>query len=155
MPRNKLRAAAVAMIAAGTAMTACTGGTIYAHYKNTRGWERTDTAIFELPPMAEGGTYSTAVGLRINAGYPFADICLIVDQRAMPGGTTRSDTLYRRLIDSRNRALGNGLNNFQYEFHVGDSRLRKGDTLMVAVRHYMKRETLPGIEDIGVMVTRR
>ena len=145
----------MAMIAAGTAFAACTGGTVYAHYKHTRGWERTDTAVFALSPMEVSGTYSTAVGLRINADYPFADICIIVDQQALPGGTTRSDTLNCRLIDSRNRALGNGLNNFQYEFHVGDRRLRKGDSLRVAVRHYMKRETLPGIEDIGVKVTRR
>lgn len=139
-------------MAACSAFAACTGGTIYDSYKHMRGWERTDTATFSVPAVTTGGTYTTSVGLRINAHYPFTGICMIVDQRIMPTGTVHSDTLNCKLTDRRGQALGNGLSNYQYLFNASRLKLREGDSLVVAVRHNMKRETLPGIEDIGVRV---
>lgn len=152
MPLNKRRSAIAAIMAACSALAACTGGTIYDSYKHMRGWERTDTAMFPVPAVPTGGTYTISIGLRINAHYPFTGICMIVDQRILPAGTVHSDTLNCKLTDGRGQALGNGLSNYQYLFDASRLKLREGDSLVVAVRHCMKRETLPGIEDIGVKV---
>lgn len=147
----KTMAAAVTMAAA---LTACSGGTVYDRYKHVTEWERADTASFVVPAMTAGGAYSTDVGLRINANYPFKGICLIVDRRVLPADIVLSDTIDCLLIDNNGRATGRGLSNYQYLFHVDNMKLNQGDSLIVTVRHNMKRETLPGIEDIGLKVTR-
>lgn len=155
MPRNSVCKALAAMAAALAALSACDENTVYNSYRPVGVWERTDTVKFAVPQAKAEGTYTTEVGLRINAQYPFTGICIIVDRRIMPGDIRHSDTLNCKLIDKRGNALGHGLSNYQYLFATSQCRLKKGDSLFVNVRHHMKRETLPGLEDIGIKVTRR
>lgn len=154
MPRNRFLKAAAAALAAVAALAACGDGTVYDRYKPVDGWERADTATFHVRPAKAAGTYRTDVGLRTNAQYPFTGICIIVDRRILPADTRRSDTLYCRLTDKRGKPLGHGLSNYQYQFSAPACQLQEGDSLIVSVRHNMKRETLPGIEDIGLKMTR-
>lgn len=144
--------AAAAVIA--TAAMGCTDGIIYDQYKPLNGWEKADTAKFSVPAATETGVYRTDIGLRTNADYPFTGICLIVDKLILPAGTTQSDTLNCQLIDRHGRATGRGLSNYQYLFNTSSTSLKKGDSLVVTVRHNMKRETLPGIEDVGLKITK-
>ena len=77
------------MAAALAALSACDENTVYNSYRPVGVWERTDTVKFAVPQAKAEGTYTTEVGLRINARYPFTGICIIVDRRIMPGDIIR------------------------------------------------------------------
>src|SRR3712207_7962744 len=65
---------------------ACTGNKVYDRYVHTpvAGWEKNDTLVFCLSPMAKAGQYEADLGLRITTDYPFMGLTLIVDQMICP-----------------------------------------------------------------------
>lgn len=147
----------LAAIAAIVLMAACNQRRVYDSYLPTplSGWEKNDTLTFITAPMDTSGVYATTLGLRTNSAYPFTAITLIVEQRAMPAGTLRTDTLNCQLTDERGTPTGKGTNYYQYEFPVGKMTLHAGDSLHINVRHDMKREILPGIANVGICIERR
>ena len=44
---------------------------------------------------------------------------------------------------------------FQYNSHIKDLSVEKGDSVEVRVRHNMKREILHGIMDIGIQLNKK
>ena len=156
-------AAAIALTATLAAgLAACTDGTVYDSYKPLGEWERADTASFRIPPAGATGTYATDVNIRTNGNYPFMALTIIVDRTVMAtdtalaaAATTRSDTIDCRLADEKGSSTGSGLSNFQHTFRLPDTELRRGDSMVVSIRHNMMRETLPGIEDVGIKLTRK
>ena len=129
----------------GLLCVACQQKTVYNHYEHTplSGWERND------------GQYREEIGLRISGAYPFMGLNLVVEQRVMPSGDTRRDTLNCTVIDDKGNAKGRGVSHYQYLFHLTTLSLHKDDRLYIAIRHDMKREILPGISDIGVKLSRQ
>lgn len=136
------------------ALVACNRKTVYHHYEHTpiAGWEKNDTLTFDVGPVAAGGHFHEEIGLRINGMYPFMSLCLVIDQTTQPGGLLRRDTLNCSLIDNRGNVKGRGISSYQYNFHLTDITLAAGDSLHVCVRHNMKREILPGIADVGILL---
>ena len=63
-----------------------------------------------------------------------------------------SDTITCSLFDADGSIKGKGVSLFQYNSHIKDLSIEKGDSIEVRVRHNMKREILHGITDIGVRV---
>lgn len=147
---------AATALAVTVSLSSCNDNKVYDHYEHTplAGWEKNDRLSFSVPAAKEDGTYTTDIGLRINATYPFMGLTLIVDQHILPTDITISDTLHCDLIDTDGNTRGQGVNFYQYQFHVGEQALHQGDSLQVSVRHDMKREILPGISDIGLIVER-
>ena len=94
------------------------------------------------------------VGLRINDAYPFKALCLIVDQMVFPEKTIMSDTINCQLFDNDGKNQGHGVSLYQYTFPVGARRLKNGDSLVIRIRHNMKREIVPGVSDVGVSLQR-
>jgi len=138
-------------------LTACQDDTVYSCYVHTSlsGWEKNDTLTFQIPAMKQTGTYTEEVGIRINSLYPFTGLRLVVDQLITPSNETRSDTLDFELIDEQGYALGQGVSCKQYTCRLTNLSLNEGDSLYIAIRHDMKREIMPGINDVGFKVTRR
>ena len=136
------------------ALASCNGRRVYDKYANTpiSGWEKNDTLSFEVQPLADGGTYEVSLGLRINDSYPFTGLTLIVEQHVFPSGTVQTDTVSCKLTDRHGNTDGYGISYYQYSFPVADIRLQQGDSVLVKVRHDMKREILPGISDVGVCI---
>ena len=61
-----------------------------------------------------------------------------------------------KLIDQRGNSKGiGGISYYQYNFNLKDITVMKGDSIIVSVRHNMKREILPGISDIGYMLIKK
>ncbi len=151
---NLLAMTAISVIAS---LSSCNDNKVYDHYEHTplAGWEKNDRLSFSVPAAKEDGVYTTDLGLRINATYPFMGLTLIVDHHILPADTTVSDTLHCDLIDTNGNTCGQGVNFYQYQFHVGEIPLHQGDSLQVSVRHDMKREILPGVSDIGLIVERK
>lgn len=151
--RNRLIIATLLTVALTT--VSCNRKTIYSHYEHTpiSGWEKNDLLSFSLSPLPHDGLFREEVGVRINSAYPFMGLTLIVEQQIMPSGTTRSDTLWCKLIDNDGTIQGQGISYYQYSFHLCNLHLLKGDSLSVSIRHNMKREILPGISDIGLTLS--
>lgn len=135
-------------------MAGCTTDTVYNSYQHTpiKGWEKNDTLKFDIPRLAEGGPYALDLGLRINSAYPFMSLTLIVEQTIYPGNRQYRDTLNCPLINENGNMLGQGVSSFQYNFHANRLHLDTGDSLHITVRHDMKREILPGVSDIGIIL---
>ena len=137
------------------ATTACQKGKVYDAYQHTPldGWEKYDTLVFDVPPVANDALYSTDVGLRIDNTYPFMRLTLIIEHRTSSSAKILSDTIDCDLIGENGIAKGQGINCYQYSFHVRDTYIQQGDSLQVCIRHDMKREMLPGISDVGIKLS--
>lgn len=141
---------AVLLVAVG--LTACTGGLVYDHYAHTPadGWERGDALTFDVDSLPADGVYDMQLGMRATSDYPFMSVTVIVDTKALPSQPESHDTVVCHLVDDRGNPMGHGVGNYQYEFPVSRRHYRRGDSLHIAVRHDMRRETIGGITDVGI-----
>lgn len=137
-------------------LAACNGRYVYDRYVSTpvAGWEKNDTLTFEISPVDSTRPYLSRLGLRITDAYPFTAITMIVEQRLLPGNKVFVDTVNCKLTDRRGNPSGNGLSYHQYVFPVRSMHLQHGDSIYVRIRHDMKREILPGISDVGMLLHR-
>ncbi len=133
----------------------CDNRTIYSHYEHTplQGWEKNDALDFGTV-IPQDGYYLEKVGVRINSDYPFMGLTLIVDQTFYPSMQTICDTLDCSLVGKDGNRKGQGISHFQYEFPLKTLGLNEGDSVSVRIHHTMKREILPGISNIGVILQR-
>jgi len=133
-------------------LAACQQRAAFSHYEpvSLNGWNREDTVKFTFGPVAESNSFCEILGLRASLDYPFTNLSLIVEQEVMPSGSVRCDTLNLSLIDVDGSPKGKGVNHYQYVIPLNSISLLKGESLLVNVRHNMKREYLPGISDIGL-----
>ena len=138
------------IMAVALTLTSCNRLMIYSHYESisTEGWERNDSKDFHVA-IREGGTYAESFGLRTTRDYPYTNLSVIVTQQAQPSGIQRADTLNIDITDKEGNELGQGLNYRQIDIALPAIQLEAGDSLFVNIRHYMRRELLPGIADIG------
>ena len=139
------------------ACVACDHQTVYSHYEPVAisGWEKNDTLGFFTPPLHQAGIYQEKVGLRISGLYPFMGLTLIIDQTKLPSMETESDTLNCSLIDDKGNAKGPGISHYQYEIPLKTISVKEGESLHIDIRHDMKREILPGISDVGIILTKQ
>lgn len=133
----------------------CNSRTIYSHYAHTplQGWEKNDSMRFDIT-IPQEGNYLEKVGVRINNEYPFMGLTVIIDQTVYPSLQTLRDTLDCDLVGEDGNVKGQGINHYQYEFPLKSLALHEGDSVSIRIHHTMKREILPGISDIGVILTR-
>ena len=140
-------------------LSSCTENRVYDRYQHTPvvGWERNDTLKFDdIARFKHAVCYTANLGLRINGYYPFTGLTLIIDKLTLPSHAVESDTINCKLIDQRGNSKGiGGISYYQYNFNLKDITVMKGDSIIVSVRHNMKREILPGISDIGYMLIKK
>lgn len=155
MNRHKLIVALALTVA--TALASCNRKTVYNHYQHTSaaGWEKDDTLTFEGIAIPEGGVYTEEIGLRTGSDYPFQSLTFIIEQTVSPSGDTRSETFTAHLMSEDGETLGHGVSLYQYRFPFRSLTLQEGDTLSIRIHHDMKRETLPGIFDVGMKLRRQ
>lgn len=135
-------------------LSAC-GNKVYDRYEHAPvgGWEKNDTLTFHVPRIAETGVYEEKLGLRIDNSFPFMRLALIVETIVMPNYHVLRDTIMPELVDIHGRYTGNGIGLFQYTIPFRELHLREGDSLRICVRHDMKREIIPGVSDVGIMLS--
>ena len=136
---------------------ACQSEVAYHHYRHVSspGWDKSDTLHFNIPPVRESGDYEVLAELRTDKNYPFQKITLIVSQTVIPEGNSFYDRLDCRLVNQNGVIEGDGISYFQYQFHVRDMKLNKGDSIHLCISHNMKREIMPGIADVGICLKQK
>lgn len=143
-------------------LSSCQDTQVYDRYTHTpiAGWEKNDTLVFDIPPLAASGYYQEQLGLRITGAYPFMGLTLIVEQTIYPDKkkkwekTEKVDTIQCNLIDENGSTCGQGISYYQYSFPINIYHMSEQDYIHVTIRHDMKREILPGISDIGLKLNR-
>lgn len=150
-----MRRAAYTLLICIALLSAC-GGTLYDHYEHAPigGWDKNEAMNFHVPAMADDVHCTEQVGLRIDNSFPFMSLTLIVETTVTPSGKVYRDTIAPLLINRNGHATGSGINNHQYTVPVRELSLSVDDSLTISVRHDMKREVMPGITDVGVILTR-
>ena len=63
-----------------------------------------------------------------------------------------NDTIRCKLRDEKGIPRRQGVSYYQYSFHIDDLQLQQDDSIQVDIRHDMKREMLPGIGDVGILM---
>ena len=137
-------------------VSACDENTVYDSYAHTpiNGWEKNDTLNYSVPPLRDSGSFEVIIGLHINRYYPFTSVSLVVEQRILPGFRFHRDTLRCQFLPDDN-LREQAVSYSQFDFPLRNLDLRRGDSLVVTIRHAMKREILPGISDIGFKMAKK
>lgn len=133
-------------------ITACNEDMAYSKYADisTVGWERSDSIVFNIPPLKKSGIYNLVLGTRISNDFPFKSIDVIVEQTVYPKKITYCDTITYHFFDNDGRMLGSGISNHQYLCSVSSHSYQQNDSVHIYVRHNMKREILTGITSVGI-----
>ena len=153
--RNKAKIFILAV--AGLLLAACNQGVIYNHYEHVDndGWERNDTMHVYVPAVKEAGSYRQQLMLRTDNSMPFLSLSVVVEQDIFPSGMKLRKRIECPLIEKNGRVMGKGISCYQYSFNLDDVELYEGDSLHVYVMHHMKRETMPGITDVGMELIKK
>lgn len=145
------------------------------------GWETGDTLHFTVDSLPRTAPYNVAVGLRTSAAQPFpyrslwlvvrerwtvpalydqmADSALLMRLHAVRAADStawhfeHTDTVQLRLTDAEGDVVGEGISRFQYVFTLHTHVLPRGARADVSIFHLMRRDMLPGITDVGIMLT--
>ncbi len=151
--RNKALALTLAM--AALLSMSCNRQVIYSRYNHVEndGWERNDTMHFHIPAIKQVGTYHQQFMLRTNNSLPFLGVSIIVEQEIFPMHRKIRKRIDCNLVEENGRVLGSGISNYQYTFDLDSILLNEGDSLDVHIMHHMKLETMPGISDVGFLIS--
>ncbi len=149
------------------ALSGCHRHTVYNHYVSTKieEWSQHDTLHFSLRPLRTAGRYESSIGLRTSSDYPFRGLTLIVEQDIIPAPADRNgqpsltrhivDTLNATLVEKDGTQLGKGIGLYQYVYPLRTYQLKKGDSLVFHVHHFMRKQDLMGVADVGVSLEKR
>jgi gliding motility-associated lipoprotein GldH len=119
-------------------------------------WNRQKTARFEAEITDTLSAMRVDINLRTGSDYPYRNIYLFVSTFA-PGGERITDTLEYMLADEKGRRYGRGRGdirelNLSYRENVFFPAT--GNYLFL-IDHAMRTETLTGIYDIGIKISRQ
>lgn len=134
--------------------TACTGEVAYHHYEHVaeEGWDKEDTLILKTDTLYETATYSVEVNLRTTAEYPYKQLMLMVEEKLLPNKTKRVFPVTFQIASDEGERNGEKLLYYELEKQLAMQQLSQGDSLQFRIYHKMRRQTLPGIKDVGIRI---
>lgn len=145
------------LLMVAVALCACTPGTPYHRFLplSQEGWDRADTVAFDLPVIADARECKLQVELRATRLFPYTDLWIGVEQRDSDQVLLCYDTLHIDMADSTGRLDGHGLTLLEYaSAPLSLASMPKGECRQVRLFHLMSRETVAGLLDVGLCVSR-
>ncbi len=147
-----------AALASVCLLCACGRGDAAFEYLPTpvEGWEQSDTLRFHTDTVRRGGVYELTLGVRTSQStpYPFQTLWLVVRQQWHSPDSLRTDTVECRLATANGDDTGHGVSISQHIFPIAEFQVPEGASADITVTHFMRRELLPGITDVGVRLRR-
>ena len=134
-------------------LCSCDRSTIYssAYTLPASGWDMDSAVHFDFKVNEPATAYDVVIFVRHRDNYPYQNMWLIVEN--MPSAT--ADTIEFYLADQRGRWLGSGMGKtkqmpvlYEQNYHFADS------CCSMSIRHAMRDETLHGVSDIGLRITK-
>ena len=111
----------------------------YEDITDPEGWWERDTIYLRPDTIALAGTYRCDLNIRTTSVYPYRNFSVI----AHINGRKERHTLH---FDIAN----NGTAYTEQQATLGLLTLQRGDSVIVAVKQNMRRETMPGIAGVGL-----
>lgn len=144
-------------ICASALLLSCTDNRVFHAYKSVdaNAWNKQDIVEFTVDSLQATANYQEAIGIRINNDYPFTTLNIIVEQTVYPSKQHFNDTIDCRLIDEDGQKIGRGQSLWLTTHHLRDIQLTSKDSLVINLRHNMRREMLEGVTDIGVIIEKK
>lgn len=139
-------------------LTACDiSDTPYHHYTDIseEGWLNRDTLTFKVDTIRKAGDYTTYLCVRTQYEYPYRYLSVIAEQTVMPKGKKQKAVEKLEIVNKEGAQGGTGITYHTYEVPMFDEALAPGDSMRIAVKHNMTRETMPGIISVGIKVKRK
>ncbi len=152
--RSRLLTGIVAATVLLVLSTGCDKRTLFHSYRHVpcQEWNRTDTLTFTIDTIGRDALCRFELELRTTDSYPYRSLWVIVESQFTSPLFLRRDTVECRLMDSGYQHTGSGVHVYQYTTTLPPLPLHKGQTGRVSVRHFMSRERLPGIRDVGLCI---
>lgn len=144
-----------AMVAAAAITTGCSDHpSAFSHYTQIpeSGWRYDDTLRFtpDIPPSVSG---ELRLGLRHNGDYPYRNLWVEVTTPVAGDSTAvRRDTLSVELADRYGHWKGTGLGALRQLDTVITPAITVDSGRTIMVRHIMRCDTLPDIEQVGIFI---
>lgn len=122
----------------------------------SEGWEPADTLHFRVDTLKQTADYLLSVGLRttVTRPYPFRTVWLVVKTAWHNPSLQTCDTIECKLTNEDGEQLGDGVSLIQYNFPLRRLTLRAGQSGQILIHHFMQREQLEGITDVGIRMER-
>lgn len=157
-------------------ISSCQDKTVFHQYEATdiEGWDVTERVDFSIDTLTFGGNFQPTLHLRTTTGgeYPFQALAIAVTQRwvlpaksapatpAKSATTTaplatdsllieRTDTLQCRFTTNTGHRLEKGISRSQFSYSLPQLHLPTGAVGTISITHLMRKETIPGISDVG------
>lgn len=114
------------------------------------GWQADDVKSFDFQVEDTIRQHEFFIDLRHDQDYPFSNLYLFVDFE-FPNGRVRRDTVLCELADSRGVWQGTGTGPI-VDHRIGiqtHTAFPISGTYEVNIAHAMRRDPLPGIQDVG------
>lgn len=133
-------------------VTACNDDRVYSQFVHTgvEGWDKHEPITFGIDTVQQTGLYALSLGMRASREYPFKNLQVALEYTVFPRQQKQQEVINITVSDNDGNMLGHGISLYEYDLPIQKFNLNKGDSIAVTVRHNMKRETLPGIVDIGM-----
>lgn len=135
-----------------TLFVSCMENVAYHHYEPIprEGWYVRDTVTFHIDTIPATANYTTYLCLRTTPDYPYHNFAAMVTQYIPTQSSLTRKTVSITVKDDDNMTQGQGIIYLTNEIPVTTQRLKPGDSLRIVVQHRMRRETMPGIMDVGI-----
>lgn len=114
-------------------------------------WDMRDTLIYSIDTLRLKHPLHLTAEIRATKQYPYSFLGIIVEQKWNTGSSLR-DTLQidmDKKTDTQHMSIY--LKSFDSPAVTLSSKANKGQ---IRVYHFMKREILPGITDVGIRISR-
>lgn len=138
-------------------LLACSERPFYEEYQHLEaGWHQDSVLRFAVPIEDTLSSYSVMLRLRGNDQYPYANLYLFRSIQSDRGLEYR-DTANLTLADPYGKWLGEGigeLKTFSRAFRREPMRFNRSGVYTFEIQQAMRRELLPGLEDVGLSIYR-
>lgn len=138
--------------------TQCDKGEIYSSFVSLQeaNWDKNQMAVFDIRIDNVEDSYDTNVVIRNNNDYSFQNLWLFIDCKS-PNGQITKDSLNIELADVYGKWHGKGINVFEYVYSYKEGVNLYPDTgvYVYSIRQGMRAESLKGISDIGMIVSKK
>jgi len=147
----------VALLLSMLAIFSCAHNEVFFEYHSFTNseWNRNEPAVFNVIIADNSQPYDVSIELRNDNSYPFSNIWLFIDYK-MPNGSVRADTIGAELADVYGKWYGKGMSLYNLSITYEKMVLFPDTgTYTYSISQGMRENTLKGISDIGLKVSKK
>lgn len=153
---NNIRSILIICFTAGL-LSACKNGVLVDSFSSVseKGWIHSQTPEFTFEIEDTLHYTNVFLNLRITGDYPFSNL-YVVAHLLIPDSSVQSQKTNLVLARDDGKWLGKGMGDvITYNLPLMQNRaLKKPGKYTIRLEQYMRVDTLPGIKDVGIKVTK-